>query len=177
MDFEHSIVFTNNNNFGKEMLKISKDGFYVNGVKVEQGPGEAENVYKAFTEWLVAIHSPGFLQNQVLVTQREMIDYVTLMSTYSSQRIGQAFVNKYIKNTDPIHQKLYYEEDPKVAREMIYAWITQQNCKHCWHGTGVIFTTYPAQHPQYCCLCNATQTLRDKSLEPNPFEHGQFLRK
>jgi hypothetical protein len=33
-----------------EMIRISKEGFYVRGIKVEQGPGEAEEVYKAFLE-------------------------------------------------------------------------------------------------------------------------------
>lgn len=37
---------------GVEMLKISKDGFWVRGVKVEQGPGEAEEVYNAFKNYL-----------------------------------------------------------------------------------------------------------------------------
>lgn len=35
-----------------EMLKVTKDGFYVRGVKVEQGPGEAEAVYAAFKEFM-----------------------------------------------------------------------------------------------------------------------------
>ena len=35
-----------------EMLKITPDGFYVRGVAVEQGPGEAEAVYKAFKEFM-----------------------------------------------------------------------------------------------------------------------------
>lgn len=35
-----------------EMLKVTKDGFYVRGVKVEQGPGEAEAVYSAFKEFM-----------------------------------------------------------------------------------------------------------------------------
>lgn len=35
-----------------EMLKIAPDGFYVRGVKVEQGPEEAEAVYKAFKEFM-----------------------------------------------------------------------------------------------------------------------------
>jgi len=35
-----------------EMLKITPDGFYVRGVKVEQGPEEAEAVYKAFKEFM-----------------------------------------------------------------------------------------------------------------------------
>ena len=37
----------------QEMLKISKDGFYVRGVKVEQDEKEAEAVYKAFKRWMV----------------------------------------------------------------------------------------------------------------------------
>lgn len=35
------------------MLAISETGFYVRGVKVEQGPDEAKQVYEAFKEWLV----------------------------------------------------------------------------------------------------------------------------
>ncbi len=36
-----------------EMLKITKDGFYVRGVKVEQDEREAEVVYKAFHQWMM----------------------------------------------------------------------------------------------------------------------------
>ena len=46
----HTIVF--NAGTADEMLKITKDGFYVRGVKVEQGPGEAEAVYTAFKEFM-----------------------------------------------------------------------------------------------------------------------------
>lgn len=35
-----------------EMLRISKDGFYIRGVKVEQDDKEAEKVYNAFHQWL-----------------------------------------------------------------------------------------------------------------------------
>ena len=37
----------------QEMLKISKDGFYVRGVKVEQDEKEAEAVYKAVKRWMI----------------------------------------------------------------------------------------------------------------------------
>jgi len=37
---------------GEEMLRVEKDGFYVRGVKVEADAKEAEQVYKAFKEWL-----------------------------------------------------------------------------------------------------------------------------
>ena len=36
-----------------EMLRITKTGFYVRGVKVEQDDKEAEVVYNAFKEWMV----------------------------------------------------------------------------------------------------------------------------
>ena len=36
-----------------EMLKITKDGFYVRGIKVEQNEREAEIVYNAFHQWLM----------------------------------------------------------------------------------------------------------------------------
>lgn len=37
---------------GEEMLRVDKDGFYIRGVKVEADAKEAEQVYKAFKEWL-----------------------------------------------------------------------------------------------------------------------------
>lgn len=37
---------------GGEMLKITNDGFYVRGVKIPQDDKEAEQVYKAFREFL-----------------------------------------------------------------------------------------------------------------------------
>jgi hypothetical protein len=36
-----------------EMLKVTEDGFYVRGVKVEADEKEAEAVYKAFKSFLV----------------------------------------------------------------------------------------------------------------------------
>lgn len=36
-----------------EMLKITENAFYVRGVAVEQGPGEAAAVYAAFKQWMV----------------------------------------------------------------------------------------------------------------------------
>lgn len=36
-----------------EWIKISDDGFWVRGVKVEQGPNEARVVYEAFREFLM----------------------------------------------------------------------------------------------------------------------------
>lgn len=35
-----------------EMLRITRDGFYVRGVKLKQDEKEAENVYEAFHQWL-----------------------------------------------------------------------------------------------------------------------------
>lgn len=46
-----SIVFTPGHSHN-EMLKVTKDAFYVRGVRVEQGPGEAETVYNAFKEFM-----------------------------------------------------------------------------------------------------------------------------
>lgn len=46
---EGAISFDSGNG---EMLKVTKDGFYVRGVKVEQGPGEAAAVYAAFKEFM-----------------------------------------------------------------------------------------------------------------------------
>lgn len=37
---------------GEEMLRVGPDGFWVRGIKVEQGPGEAQAVYNAFKEWM-----------------------------------------------------------------------------------------------------------------------------
>lgn len=38
---------------GDEMLKITKEGFYVRGVRVPVDDREAETVYNAFKQWLV----------------------------------------------------------------------------------------------------------------------------
>jgi hypothetical protein len=46
----NSIALTVNTD---EMLKISKDGFYVRGVKVPVDDKEAETVYNAFKQFLV----------------------------------------------------------------------------------------------------------------------------
>lgn len=37
---------------GEEMLRVAKDGFYVRGVRVEADAKEAEEVYRAFKQWL-----------------------------------------------------------------------------------------------------------------------------
>lgn len=37
---------------GKEMLRISPEGFHVRGVKIEQDEGEARKVFEAFIEFL-----------------------------------------------------------------------------------------------------------------------------
>jgi len=37
---------------GEEMLRVAEDGFYVRGIKVEADAKEAEQVYKAFKQWL-----------------------------------------------------------------------------------------------------------------------------
>ena len=48
---------------GEEMLRISKDGFYVNGVKVKQGKREAKAVYEAFKKWMTHAIMSGELNN------------------------------------------------------------------------------------------------------------------
>jgi hypothetical protein len=37
---------------GAEMLRVSPDGFWVRGVRVEQDDTEAEAVYNAFKAWM-----------------------------------------------------------------------------------------------------------------------------
>jgi len=37
---------------GDEMLKVTKEGFYVRGKKIDQDDKEAEIVYNAFKQWL-----------------------------------------------------------------------------------------------------------------------------
>jgi hypothetical protein len=37
---------------GEEMLRVSPDGFWVRGVKVEQDAQEAQAVYNAFKQWM-----------------------------------------------------------------------------------------------------------------------------
>ena len=37
---------------GDEMLRVTRDGFWVRGVRVEQDDKEAETVYNAFKQWM-----------------------------------------------------------------------------------------------------------------------------
>lgn len=37
---------------GDEMLRVTRDGFWVRGVKVAQDDKEAETVYNAFKQWM-----------------------------------------------------------------------------------------------------------------------------
>lgn len=46
---ESTITFTGGTS---EMLRISKDGFYVRGKRVNQDDKEAELVYNTFHQWL-----------------------------------------------------------------------------------------------------------------------------
>lgn len=38
---------------GEEMLRVSPEGFWVRGVKVDQDDREAQIVYNAFKDWMV----------------------------------------------------------------------------------------------------------------------------
>jgi len=49
VDQESSITLNSNTT---EMLRVSKDGFYVRGKRVNQDDKEAEIVYNAFSQWL-----------------------------------------------------------------------------------------------------------------------------
>jgi hypothetical protein len=48
-----SIVFQTGNPLEEPILKISEEGFWVRGVKIEQDDKEAQAVYNAFKEWMV----------------------------------------------------------------------------------------------------------------------------
>ena len=48
---------------GEEMLRVAKDGFYVNGVKVKQGKREAKAVYEAFKQWMTYAILNGEINN------------------------------------------------------------------------------------------------------------------
>lgn len=43
---------------------------------------------------------------------------------------------------------------------------------HCWHGTGVILTSYPAQTEEVCCHCGEKRYTRQAI--PDLAGHGQF---
>ena len=50
---EKSVWFTTaDSGCDNAMLRISPDGFYVRGIKIEQDNEEARKVYDAFTTWL-----------------------------------------------------------------------------------------------------------------------------
>lgn len=48
----NTITFTMGN-ASSEMIRISPEGFWIRGVKVEQDEKEAKIVYEAFKQWLV----------------------------------------------------------------------------------------------------------------------------
>jgi hypothetical protein len=51
-DPQPSNIIFNAGHGSQEMLRITEDGFYVRGVKVEQDEKEAAAVYKAFKRWM-----------------------------------------------------------------------------------------------------------------------------
>jgi len=51
------------NGGGEEMLRVSQDGFYVRGIKVEADAKEAEAVYKAFKQWMTYAILNGEINN------------------------------------------------------------------------------------------------------------------
>jgi len=53
--FRNDTAYQNSISFhgaGEEMLRVSADGFYVRGEKVNQDDKEAQVVYNSFKEWL-----------------------------------------------------------------------------------------------------------------------------
>jgi hypothetical protein len=50
MEIKDTITFLSSTS--SEMLKITPDGFYVRGIKIQQDEREAEMVYKTFHQWL-----------------------------------------------------------------------------------------------------------------------------
>jgi hypothetical protein len=52
MENKNEVIFYSGENLKDEMLRVTKDGFYVRGIKVPQDEREAESVYKTFHQWL-----------------------------------------------------------------------------------------------------------------------------
>lgn len=48
---------------GEEMLRVSQDGFYVRGVRVEADEKEAKAVYEAFKQWMTYAILNGEINN------------------------------------------------------------------------------------------------------------------
>lgn len=48
-------------------------------------------------------------------------------------------------------------------------------CEHCWHGTGRVMLTYPAQSPQVCCQCGEKRTVRLSIMDAT--KHGPYAPK
>ena len=48
------------------------------------------------------------------------------------------------------------------------------DCKHCWHSTGMMLASHPAQYEDVCCYCGAVRTYartRVRKVEG----HGPFV--
>ena len=52
VNLQNTITFCAGNP-NTEMLKVSPEGFWVRGVKIEQDDKEAETVYNAFKAWMM----------------------------------------------------------------------------------------------------------------------------
>jgi hypothetical protein len=59
--------FTVKGNGPEELLRISEDGFWVRGIKVEQDPGEAKAVYQGFLTILQTRHSPDVYRESLIL--------------------------------------------------------------------------------------------------------------
>lgn len=44
---------------GEEILRFERDAFYIRGVRIEGGPGEAAHVHRTFMEWFTTGVAPG----------------------------------------------------------------------------------------------------------------------
>ncbi len=44
--------------------------------------------------------------------------------------------------------------------------------EHCWHGTGMVLTSFPAQYPEVCCQCGEKRVRRE--TVPARSQHGPF---
>ena len=48
------------------------------------------------------------------------------------------------------------------------------DCGHCWHSTGMMLASYPAQYEDVCCRCGAVR-IYAKTRVRKVEGHGPFL--
>lgn len=65
----------------------------------------------------------------------------------------------------------HIEYRPPVARDSV---CEGTSARHCWHGTGIVLTSYPGYAVERCCWCGATSHRSLAAAAPGRWDHGPY---